>query len=54
MMERIAVLETKVEVIEERFRKTDRLLLGILGGMLSGAALAAASLYVQLAQAAGG
>jgi hypothetical protein len=54
MMERIAVLEVKVETIEERFRKTDRLLLGILGGMLSGAALAAASLYVQIAQAAGG
>ena len=49
MMERIAVLETKMKAIEERFRKTDRLLLGILGGMLSGAALAAASLYVQIA-----
>ena len=44
MIERVAVLETKVHVIEERFRKTDRMLLGILGG----------SLYVQIAQAAGG
>lgn len=45
--ERVAVLETRVEAIESRFDRVDRLLGGILGTLIPGVLVAFANFYME-------